>query len=495
MATITMDNRMNDFEIIVGTYEQYLLGYKVNDIVNEYKMEKSFAIHTHVASIRSVDNKKHYVASGGADDSVYLYDMKQRIQSGCLMHHNDTVNALAFTPDATHLFTCSSDGTIAAIRCGNWQTEMHLQKPHKGLAVNAFAIHPTGNIALSTGADGVLRTWNLIKGRQAYATNLVPRLKLDAKNVTVLRWSPNGEKYLLAVNHKIDVYSVALAGIDNEINFESKVVCVEFLKDDLLAVGLDNGQVKFYDLEKSAETVDIIAHDIRVKCIAHKNDLLVTASSSGEIKLWRFTKNKLSMLHSVNCGARITCLSLANIYSNVKSTKPDIKLEDEVVKKNNKFRLKQEVIIEHEDDEWSVSPIKKSDLPKTKKTKKNARTSEEIESEIVQHSKKKKVKEDKRNVSEIKREREQSLENSEQLNPKKKRKLKAKKITVSPKKRKDGDIDVNNDSGLPVKKKKKIANSAPIKNKMKQRVQAKSPNEGEIESEGFRKNKRKKTKS
>lgn len=341
-------------------------------------MERTFATHNHTSSVRSVASDKHYLASGGADDSVYLYDMRYRIESGRLMHHNDTVNCVAFTPEASHLFTCSNDGTIAAIKCGNWQMEKHWQKAHKGLGVNTLAIHPTGKIALSTGADGILRTWNLVKGRQAYATNLVPRLKLDAKNVNILKWSPNGEKYLLAVNQRIDVYSVELAGIGSEIKFNAKIVCVEFLRDDLIAVGLENGQIKFYDLEKSVQTLEAIAHDTRVKCMAFKDDLLVTASSSGEIKLWRYGKRKLRMLQNVNCGARITCLSLAMPYKSLYDDKTIKAEEEEEVPRKNRFKIGQEVIVEKEDD-WEISSIgglnKGFAKEKSKKKKKKKRSS------------------------------------------------------------------------------------------------------------------------
>nr|XP_034184392.1 p21-activated protein kinase-interacting protein 1-like [Osmia lignaria] len=399
---------MNPFEIVVGTYEQYLLGYKVDNIVNEYKMERTFATHNHTSSVRSVANNKYYLASGGADDSIYLYDMRYRIESGRLMHHNDTVNCIAFTPEASHLFTCSNDGTIAAIRCGNWQMEKHWQKAHKGLGVNTLAIHPTGKIALSTGADGILRTWNLVKGRQAYATNLVPRLKLDAKNVNILKWSPNGEKYLLAVNQRIDVYSVELAGIDSEIKFDAKIICVEFLRDDLIAVGLENGQIKFYDLEKSVQTLKALAHDSRVKCMAFMDDLLVTASSSGEIKLWRYSKHKLHMLKNVNCGARITCLSLAMPYKNFLYNKNKVKLdeeeeeeekeeeeeeeeeekEEEVLRKN-RFKLRQEVIIEKEGD-WEVRSIDASPKKFIEQKCKKKRGIEEVQESNVREKKKKK---------------------------------------------------------------------------------------------------------
>ena len=389
------------FEIIVGTYEQYMLGYKVNNIVNEYKMERTFATRSHISSVRAVASNRHYLASGGADDSVYLYDMRYRIESGRLMHHNSTVNCVAFTPDASHLFTCSDDGTIAAIRCGNWQMEKHWQKPHKGLAVNTLAIHPTGKIALSTGADGILRTWNLVKGRQAYATNLAPRLKLDAANVTVLKWSPNGEKYLLAVNQRIDVYSVELAGIDSEITLDSKIICVEFLRDDLIAVGLENGQIKLYDLEKSVATVEAVAHDIRVKCMAFKGDLLVTASSSGEIKLWRYGKYKLDMLQRVNCGARITCLSLAMPCKSLVDDKEVKSEEEEEVLKRKRFRLRQEVIVEKEGD-WEVTPVEDSRTDsKGKKSKKKRSIGDADPPDTPRRKKNKSISKKKRGEDEV----------------------------------------------------------------------------------------------
>jgi len=39
-------------------------------------------------------------------------------------------------------------------------------------AVTSLSVHPSGKLALSVGYDAALRTWNLVKGRQAYTTNL-----------------------------------------------------------------------------------------------------------------------------------------------------------------------------------------------------------------------------------------------------------------------------------------------------------------------------------
>lgn len=41
-------------------------------------MHQSFAVHAHIASVRTVHAKGKYLASGGSDDRIYVYDMKRR---------------------------------------------------------------------------------------------------------------------------------------------------------------------------------------------------------------------------------------------------------------------------------------------------------------------------------------------------------------------------------------------------------------------------------
>ena len=52
-----------------------------------------------------------------------------------------------------------------------------------------IAIHPSGKLALSIGKDRKLVTWNLIKGRSAYVTNIK-----DVPNF--VKWSPTGNKLI-----------------------------------------------------------------------------------------------------------------------------------------------------------------------------------------------------------------------------------------------------------------------------------------------------------
>lgn len=297
----------------------------------------------------------------------------------------------------------------------------------------------------------MLRTWNLIKGRQAYATNLVPKLKSDAKWITIIKWSPNGKKYLLAINRYIYIYSVESASIDRELTFDSKVICVEFLKDNLIAIGFENGEIKFCDLRTSVHTMNRKAHSMRVKCIAHMNDLLVSASSSGEIKLWKYNKHSLDMLQTVNCGARITCLCLTQTYKDL-IRQEEVKLdedEDKEVKRKSKLRLKQEVIIENEGD-WDVTDVTNSKKNMSKIKHKRKKT---IEDNV--QSLKKKIPEFKETTA-LKRKKDILSQTEDSISDKQTKKQKLLKANSSKNEKKRKENSTASQVTLPTKKKKKM---------------------------------------
>lgn len=114
----------------------------------------------------------------------------------------------------------------------------------------------------------------------------------------------------MAINKKLDVYSVEKAGIICETVFDSKIVSVDFINEDLIALGHEDGKMRIYNISDNIEVLEIVAHDIRVKCLQCRDKFIITASSSGEIKLWKLIKEKLKLLSCVTCDARITCMTL-----------------------------------------------------------------------------------------------------------------------------------------------------------------------------------------
>ncbi|KFM71634.1 p21-activated protein kinase-interacting protein 1-like protein, partial [Stegodyphus mimosarum] len=254
VETTASDNVI--MEIVIGTYERFLLGYNLELESEKFSLKQSFSEHSHLQSVRCIASNNKLLASGSIDERIQLYNMKTRKGLGTLIQHNGTVTSLEFYD--SYLISSSEDKTICIWSTKNWQCIKTLSG-HK-YAVNSISIHPSGKLALSVSRDKTLRTWNLIKGRSAYITNI-------KKVAELVRWSPDGSHFLVAFRNTIDVYSVESAAVVQTIDFKQKICDLTFIKDEIFAVGGESEDIHFYNM-KSGELIHTFnAHKCRVKAL------------------------------------------------------------------------------------------------------------------------------------------------------------------------------------------------------------------------------------
>ncbi|RZC37527.1 p21-activated protein kinase-interacting protein 1-like [Asbolus verrucosus] len=302
------------FEVVVGSYEEFLLGYNFTSKSGE--LAQSFAAHDHAASIRCVALSGHYLASGGADDRIFIYDLKSRKEHCSLTHHDATINCLQFTENHSHLISGSSDGVLAIVRVGNWQLEKVWEKAHKGAAILDIAVHSSGKLALTLGADCSLCTWNLVKGRQAYIINLNSKCK-DARSLEKILWASDGVRFVLHGGKYTEIWSIESGGVLKQVEHEEKVTSCSWLSDSVLLVGHEDGQISILNLDNSNKEL-FKAHESRVKSITVHRKWIISVSSSGDIKVWNKDFEELAV---VDTGCRLTCLCLV----------PPIKMKSETL--------------------------------------------------------------------------------------------------------------------------------------------------------------------
>lgn len=319
-----------NLEIVVGTYEDFIAGYKVelgkeSDEGNT-NMFQSFSDRAHSGSVRSIDSSidGRLVASAGIDENIHVFDLKKRMEISQIRSDNDgAINCVKFF-DKSHLFAGSEDGNIYIYDCRqSFKLVKTLQGHKKG--VTWLSVHPSGKILLSVSKDGTLRTWNLIKGRCAYVTNL----KLTSHFVS---WSISGAYFLIAVNNTIDVYNVADGSISHTVTFDKRVNYVEFLTEHIVAVAKDSPLLDFYDLSAKKTLLQCESHINRIKAIkiVHNDDQddstgvdekkkqFITISSDSTIKLWSVSignkEDSIEMpqlVATTDTGARLTCLTFS----------------------------------------------------------------------------------------------------------------------------------------------------------------------------------------
>ncbi|KAM9323399.1 p21-activated protein kinase-interacting protein 1-like [Pholidichthys leucotaenia] len=295
-------------ELIAGSYEQITLGYTVNTDEEEWTAKAEFTHHAHTASVSAVAANERFVVTGSKDETIQVYDMKKKVEHGSLLHHDGTITCLEFY-GTSHLLSGGEDGLLCVWSAKKWECIKSI-KAHKG-HITSLSIHPSGKLALSVGTDKTLRTWNLVDGRSAFIKNI-------KQNAHIVRWSPDGEKFVVVIDNKVDIYTMETATVLGTVTNPKRISTVKFLNNSILAVAGDDENVRLGDVDKATWVCEFKAHETRVKAVdsltMEDYCLLVTASNDGFIKMWKIhLKEELeppTLLGEVNTAARLTCLAL-----------------------------------------------------------------------------------------------------------------------------------------------------------------------------------------
>uniref|UniRef100_A0A1Q3EXA7 Putative p21-activated protein n=1 Tax=Culex tarsalis TaxID=7177 RepID=A0A1Q3EXA7_CULTA len=361
---------MAGLELIVGTYEEYTVGYKVEpfktDPSRQY-LKEIFSTHNHTASVRVLASHGKLLASGGADDRICIFDLETGTLRDELLHHNGTVNCLTFSADGSYLFSGSQDGTIAAINVKKLAVDKTWRNAHKA-AVLTITIHPRGKLALSLGADMTLRTWDLVTGRTIYTRGLKGDSRFGGL-LSWVEWSPDGAHFALVGNRVVDVVSVDTTKSARTVTCSARPVSLCWISDTELAVGLDDGHLVMFDLGDGPEVEPekIRAYETRLKAMAIVGNHLATASSSGDISLWEIEGSELHELCTTNIGCRPTCMVLveADRHGLHKYLRKQEDSKEDLKNQLKKIHAIGKVIVEHED------PLQAAATQKSQKNRKN----------------------------------------------------------------------------------------------------------------------------
>ena len=310
-----------DVEIIVGSYEHVLFGYKLIREHNTAVLNLSFTDKSHCGSIRSLAvSSSGLLASGSADETIQLFDLKTRHEAGTLIKHNGTITNIAFCDE----FMLSSDdaGVICIWKISGRTYEcMKTLSGHKG-SVESMAVHPSGKLLISVGQDKTLRTWNLITAKRAYTTSM-------QHVVDVLRWSPDGEKYAMCYNGKLDICLLSKAAPEHTRNLPRKGHCLAFINNNILVVGCEEGYLIFVDIAAGYVPLTTVVDCTRIKCLSVKplkNDqsLLSFMSSDGLLELHLVDHGKTistSLIAKTKTTLRPICVQLS-VMTNKSGTEP-----------------------------------------------------------------------------------------------------------------------------------------------------------------------------
>ncbi|MGH0151200.1 UNVERIFIED_CONTAM: hypothetical protein FKN15_024242 [Acipenser sinensis] len=283
-------------ELIAGCYEQIVFGYRVQTEEKKWTSDADFSHHAHTASLSAVAVNDRYIATGSKDETIQLYDIKKRVEYGSLLHHDGTISCLEFY-GKTHLLSGGEDGLICVWSTKKWE------------CLKSFRAH---NTLLNTDVDNI-DSISLVRLVFWQASPFE-----GPEDAHIVMWSPTGERYVVVVNEKMDIYNLETATVTGTISNKKRISSIRFITNTIVVVAGDEETVRLYDTDSLKCLCEFKAHENRVKAIysitVGETLVLVTASSDGYIKMWKLDLEKIqdtpALLGEVNTSARLTCLGV-----------------------------------------------------------------------------------------------------------------------------------------------------------------------------------------
>lgn len=214
--------RSASMSLIAGSYEKFIWGFKLRPSEPQtLTLTPIFSYPSHLSAIRTLAAAGPVAASGGADDTIHLYDLSTASSLGSLHEHSASLTSLAFyTPPnlsfPRNLVSAAADGSVCIYDADPF---VHLKTvlPHRK-AVNDLSIHPSGKLALTVGHDECLAMINLVRGRRSFYCRL-------GKEASLVDFDVSGDKFFMVMEEKISVHEAEDARLLCEFENKKRVLC------------------------------------------------------------------------------------------------------------------------------------------------------------------------------------------------------------------------------------------------------------------------------
>ncbi|XP_053698806.1 uncharacterized protein LOC128745755 [Sabethes cyaneus] len=312
---------------------------------------------------KALYDKKEILTSAGADGRICLFDVENGTQQMELLHEEEMINCLVFSPSGYHLLCGSKDGTITAIDMKNLTVDKSWDAHDR--AVLCIIWHPEENLILSVGADFLLHAGDLKTGKTIYAKRLHKNPRYG--RLLLAAWSSDGIYLALATDNVVDVISMETNKSVRMVSCSSRPLSISWISEWHIVVGLFDGFLLTFNIEPGnfQHKKMIRVFDSSLVTVVFAQDHLAMTSSDCEISLWRVDENNFEEICTRTVDYLPTCLVLVG-------DKPSSRFHDYVMREwqNKKRQLRRIRIAEIEEEEYSLEnayyATKNYQAPKTK---------------------------------------------------------------------------------------------------------------------------------
>lgn len=247
-----------------------------------YAQQSLLTLKGHNAKVYSVvysPNGK-YLASGGADRTLKLWDAA----TGKFLHsfagHRGSVLAVKFSPDNKNIATASVDGTIKI-----WGTASGvLVKTLEGHAdmVGTIDYSPDGKWLVSGSRDKTVKLWDVNSGHVLHTFNHQPRL------IYGVCFDPKGKRIVSTSDVNLSVWNATNYQLEKTLKgHKDHVMAVSFTADGShLVSGSRDGSLKMWDLASGRVVKEYTEPYALVTSLAISPNGFYLVRGGKNVKLW-----------------------------------------------------------------------------------------------------------------------------------------------------------------------------------------------------------------
>jgi ribosome assembly protein 4 len=147
-----------------------------------------------------------YLASGGGDATVRIWDLKTEMPEHTFKGHESWVLCVEWSPDALKLASGGRDGIVKVWNPKDGKKSGKPLKGHKkwvtGLAWEPFHLNPKCRRLASCSKDGLISIWDTTLSKLEFS------LSGHTKGISSIRWNGDGNIYSCAQDCNVCVWSV-----------------------------------------------------------------------------------------------------------------------------------------------------------------------------------------------------------------------------------------------------------------------------------------------
>ena len=249
----------------------------------EFTLLRTLAGHSDAVAAITFSRQGRFLASGGLDNAVRLWNPANGQELELLQGHTGPVYGVAFSPDGFLLASASGDATVRLWEIAKAKTVRTLTG-HTG-GVYSVAFSPDGSAIATAGKDRTVKLWDASSGQ------LLRTFTGHSAPVLVVTFNPEGSALATGgEDNAVVLWDVHSGGQLHAFQGHTgKVNAVAFSPDGhTLASASQDRTMRLWDVDSGAALRTLTGHTGSVQAVAFSSDgkTLASGGADGTLRIW-----------------------------------------------------------------------------------------------------------------------------------------------------------------------------------------------------------------